>query len=62
MQLYKLIILGMRVRSLIQIMVDDFGIDADEFGVACMVSFGYRVNEQLKKTRQSIEDITQWYN
>ena len=53
---------GFKAKELAQIMVDEFGIDADEFGVACMVSFGYRVNEQRKKTRQSIEDITQWYN
>lgn len=53
---------GFKAKELAQIMVDEFGIDADEFGVACMVSFGYRVNEQRKKTRQCIEDITQWYN
>jgi len=53
---------GFKAKELAQIMVEEFGIDAEEFGVACMVSFGYRINEQLKKTRQSIEDITQWYN
>ncbi len=53
---------GFKAKELEQIMLDEFGIDADEFGVACMVSFGYRINEQREKTRQSIEDITQWYN
>lgn len=52
---------GFKAKELEQLMVDDFGIDSDEFGVACMVSFGYRANEQGEKTRQSIKDISQWY-
>jgi len=45
-----------------QIMTADFGIDSSEFGVACMVAFGYRVNEPREKTRQALTDITQWYS
>jgi nitroreductase len=52
---------GFKAKELAQLMADDFGIDSDEFGVGCMVSFGYRVNDQPEKTRQSIEDISQWY-
>jgi len=43
------------------IMKEDFNIDTDEFGVACMVAFGYRVDEPREKTRQNIKEITQWY-
>ncbi|MBT7307874.1 MAG: NAD(P)H-dependent oxidoreductase [Gammaproteobacteria bacterium] len=53
---------GFNAKELEQVMVDDFGIDIAEFGVACMVSFGYRVNEPGEKTRQNIDEITQWYN
>jgi nitroreductase len=52
---------GFKAKELAQLMEDDFAIDSNEFGVACMVSFGYRVNEQTVKTRQAIEDISQWY-
>lgn len=44
------------------IMADEFGVDTDEFGVACMVAFGYRADEQRPKTRQNIDDITQWFS
>ena len=39
----------------------DFGIDTDEFGACVMVAFGYRENEQPKKTRQNMNDISKWY-
>jgi nitroreductase len=52
---------GYRAKEMESLMADDFGIDCTEFGVACMVAFGYRVNEQKIKTRQDIDEITQWY-
>jgi len=40
----------------------DFGIDTEKFGVSHMIAFGYRINEQPVKTRQTRDDITKWYN
>lgn len=54
---------GFKAKELAQIMADDFGINTDEFGVACMVAFGHKANKnQREKTRQPIEDISQWYH
>ena len=39
----------------------DLGIDTNEFGACVMVAFGYRENEQPKKTRQDIDAVSQWY-
>ncbi|WP_028543751.1 NAD(P)H-dependent oxidoreductase [Paenibacillus taiwanensis] len=32
----------------------------DEFGVSCMVAFGYRVSDPRPKTRQAIKQVVQW--
>lgn len=40
----------------------ELGVDSDEFGLSVMVAFGYRKNEQKIKTRQSLDDISEWYN
>ena len=41
--------------------LDDAGLLEDgRFGLAVMVAFGYRVNPQPEKTRQSIEEIVRW--
>ena len=52
---------GFKAEEIEEVMRSDFGIDTSEFGVACMVAFGFRVNEQGVKTRQDIEDVTEWY-
>lgn len=36
------------------------GILTEDFGVSCMVAFGYRVRETREKTRRSIEQVVQW--
>lgn len=41
---------------------NELGIDTAEYGVAVMLSFGYRKDEQRPKTRQALEDIVTWYN
>lgn len=42
---------------------NELKINTDEFGVSVMVAFGYRKNEpKRQKTRQSLQDITSWYN
>jgi nitroreductase len=45
-----------------QVMQKDFGVNTNQFGVSCMVTFGYRIAEGRPKTRQPIEDIMEWYN
>ncbi len=52
---------GYKAKEMETLMADDFGIDCTEFGVTCMVAFGYRVDEQKIKTRQDIDDIVQWF-
>ena len=53
---------GFKAKEMQQLMTEEFDIDTTEYGVACMVAFGYRKDEPNKKTRQSIDAITQWYN
>jgi len=53
---------GFQTENLEKVMRDEFGVDTTKFGVAVMVAFGYRVNEQPEKTRQSLGEITTWYN
>ncbi|QWU17677.1 Nitroreductase [Paenibacillus sophorae] len=36
------------------------GILKGNFGIACMVAFGYRLQEPRPKTRQTIEQIVEW--
>ncbi|WP_415405791.1 NAD(P)H-dependent oxidoreductase [Sulfurovum sp. CS9] len=53
---------GFKIDSVEKLLEEEFDINTEEFGVAVMVSFGYRIDEQPPKTRQKLEDITQWYN
>lgn len=52
---------GFEMEALEQIMCNDFEIDTEIWGVSVMVAFGYRLNKQAPKTRQSLKDIVQWY-
>ena len=42
------------------VLVDAGAMDAEHFGLAVMVAFGYRVAPQAPKTRQRLEDVTVW--
>ncbi len=53
---------GYKAKEMEKLMADDFGIDHTEFGVTCMVAFGYRIDKQRNKTRQEINEITRWFN
>ena len=53
---------GFQAKEMEQLMTGEFNIDITEYGVACMVGFGYRIDTPGEKTRQSIADITQWFN
>ena len=52
---------GFVAEEIEKLMHTDFGINADHYGVSCMVTFGYRKNEAHPKTRQSMNEIVQWY-
>ncbi len=53
---------GFKAKDLEDVIAKEFGVDTAEFGVGVMVAFGYRKDPQKVKTRQSMQDITQWYN
>ncbi len=53
---------GFEAKKIEELIHKEFGVDTKTFGVSVMVAFGYRVEEQKPKTRQSLEAITQWYN
>jgi nitroreductase len=52
---------GFKADELERLMAENFSIDCSEFGVACMVAFGYRLDEACEKTRQEMADILTWY-
>jgi len=52
---------GFKAEELETIMSTEFGVNTQEFGVGVMVAFGYRVDPQKVKTRQSMQEITEWY-
>ncbi|MGX7948380.1 NAD(P)H-dependent oxidoreductase [Oleidesulfovibrio alaskensis] len=37
-------------------------VDTDQFGVACMCAFGYRVRPPRPKARHSMENVVRWYD
>lgn len=43
-----------------QVLADAGVLDPEKFGLAVMVAFGYRVNPQPDKTRQTLEQVVQW--
>jgi hypothetical protein len=52
---------GFVAEDIEKVISSDFGIESEEYGVAVMVAFGYRVNAQPVKTRQTLEDVVSWY-
>jgi len=51
---------GFEADKIQEVMVKEFGMESSKFGVACMVAFGYRINDPRPKTRQNMDDIVQW--
>ncbi len=41
---------------------NELNIDTDEFGLSVMVAFGYRKNDKKQKTRQSLDDIVEFFD
>ncbi len=52
---------GFKVKETEAILEKEFGVDMEEFGISYMLAFGYRVEPQKEKTRQSLEEITEWF-
>lgn len=53
---------GFKAQEVNSLLASDFGVDTQQFQIAYMLAFGYRVNPQNPKTRQPQADIFQWYN
>lgn len=51
---------GFNMDATEQILADAGLLDRNRFGLAVMGAFGYRINPQPPKTRQSLQDITAW--
>jgi len=51
---------GFEIDKLEELLAKEFKIDTNIWGVSVMVGFGYRLNEQPPKTRQSLNDIVEW--
>lgn len=43
------------------LLASDFGIDTSKFTISVMAAFGHRINEPRDKTRQSMDQIVDWY-
>jgi len=61
MQIDSCAIEGFAYDAIETLMEREFKIDTNIWGVAVMVAFGYRLNPQPLKTRQSLEEIVSWY-
>jgi len=54
---------GFDSKSANEFIVNELGIDGEEFGVAVMTAFGYRKeNPSREKSRQTLEAVATWYN
>ena len=53
---------GFVVKDLEKIISGSLNINMEQFGVSCMVAFGYRINGQKPKTRMPIDEVINWYN
>lgn len=53
---------GFDMERLTNFLKEDLNIDTQEFGISCMVAFGYRKEDPRAKTRQDINNIAKYYN
>jgi Nitroreductase len=44
-----------------EVLAEDFGVDLNEYGVAYMLAFGYRVKAPKRKTRRPLEQMVSWF-
>ncbi len=52
---------GFEIDKMRPFLENEMGIDTQEFDLSCMLALGYRKDEPREKTRQSMDDIVQWY-
>ncbi|OAB42267.1 NAD(P)H-dependent oxidoreductase [Paenibacillus glacialis] len=51
---------GFNKEKIEHILAEEGIMDAEHFGISCMVAFGYRLNEPRAKTRQTTDQVIQW--
>ncbi|WP_217622544.1 NAD(P)H-dependent oxidoreductase [Paenibacillus agri] len=51
---------GFNKRKIEEILSAEGIMDADHFGISCMVAFGYRLNDPRRKIRQDAGQVIQW--
>ncbi len=52
---------GFHRHSLDRVMEESFGMNPNQWGISCMLAFGYRVNAPPKKTRQPLNELVTWF-
>lgn len=52
---------GYKKKEATQFLKDELGVDTDIFDISVMCAFGYRIDKQKNKTRQSQDIVTTWY-
>lgn len=51
---------GFQKEEIERILSEEGIMDAEHFGISCMVAFGYRLNEPRDKTRRSADQVIEW--
>ncbi|TQS00856.1 NAD(P)H-dependent oxidoreductase [Paenibacillus ottowii] len=51
---------GFNKQEIERILSEEGIMDAEHFGISCMVAFGYRLNEPRDKTRRPVDQIVEW--
>ncbi|ALP35988.1 NAD(P)H-dependent oxidoreductase [Paenibacillus sp. IHB B 3084] len=51
---------GFNKNKIEQILSEEGIMDAEHFGISCMVAFGYRLNELRGKTRRPADQVIEW--
>ena len=51
---------GFQKKELEQVLENDFNLNLSHYGLAYLLCFGYRINPPKAKTRQAIDQITEW--
>ncbi|WP_179031596.1 NAD(P)H-dependent oxidoreductase [Paenibacillus kribbensis] len=51
---------GFNKQEIERILSEEGIMDAEHFGISCMVAFGYRLNEPRGKTRRPVDQVIEW--
>lgn len=52
---------GFHRRSLERVLTEAFGVNPRQWGISCMLTFGYRVTPPPEKTRQPLNELVTWF-